>query len=258
MNKFHSSAFFKHYLGIFCAFILGLNACKQAPTRLGGSRSSDAFDYLDTKFKLEYSNGPEELNGKVKLRVKKDSLIWASITGPLGAEGIRAKVVQDSIYMIDRISKTYMEANLDTLKHILNFEVDFQMLQSILLGNMPFPELAGDEKITDGKLLKITQDRQNILLENYLNPKTQKLEKLIVQDKRNKNSLQVAFKDFKKLGNLLFPMRSDIKVKYFNPNTNTMEEANIAVNHSKTFIPEENLSFPFNVPPKYEKIQGSK
>ena len=244
------------FTGLICLF-LGLSACKKAPTTIDGNQIS-RFEYLDTKFKLSYENGPESLNGKVKLRLKKDSLIWASITGPLGAEGIRAKVIQDSIFMIDRISKSYIESGLDTLNHIMNFEVNFEMLQSLVLGQMPFPKLAKDQEITEGKFQKILQDRENIVLENYINPKNQKLERLVINDKRNKNSLEVNFKDFKKLPGLIFPTKSNIKVRYFNQNNNTMEEANVSVNHSKTYVPLEAISFPFNVPPKYERIQGSR
>lgn len=85
----------------------------------------------------------------VSLRMKKDSVIWASISPALGIEVIRFSATKDSIKFIDRIHDKYFISGYDTLSKILKTEIDLEILQSLLVGNnVEFYE--EDEKLRPG------------------------------------------------------------------------------------------------------------
>ena len=85
----------------------------------------------------------------VSLRMKKDSVIWASISPALGIEVIRFSATKDSIKFFDRIHNKYFIGGYDTLSKMLNTEIDLEILQSLLIGNsVEFYE--EDEKLRPG------------------------------------------------------------------------------------------------------------
>jgi len=85
----------------------------------------------------------------VALRMKKDSVIWASISPALGIEVIRFSATKDTIKFIDRIHNKYFVGGYDTLSNMLKTEIDLEILQSLLIGNsVEFYE--EDEKLRAG------------------------------------------------------------------------------------------------------------
>ena len=85
----------------------------------------------------------------ISLKMKKDSVIWASISPALGIEVIRFSATKDSIKFIDRIHNKYFIGNYDTLTKMLKTEIDLEILQSLLVGNsVEFYE--EDEKLRPG------------------------------------------------------------------------------------------------------------
>jgi hypothetical protein len=88
----------------------------------------------------------------VALRIKKDSIIWASIS-IMGIEGIRFVATKDSIKFIQRgilgQEGKYFVGRYDTLANILRTDIDLEILQSLLLGNnVEFYE--EDERVRSG------------------------------------------------------------------------------------------------------------
>ena len=85
----------------------------------------------------------------ISLRMKKDGVIWASISPALGIEVIRFSATKDSIKFIDRIHNKYFIGGYDTLDKMLKTEIDLEILQSLLIGNsVEFYE--EDEKLRPG------------------------------------------------------------------------------------------------------------
>ncbi len=229
--------------------ILGSACSRPRITRL----QDNNFYYLDTKFKLDYKTEIDQSNVKVKIRMRKDSLVWASITGPLNIEGIRTIITKDSIYLIDRINKKYLEADFDTLTRLLKFEVDYSLLQAIILGDMPIPQYDASQISTEGKLLKIKQEKEGIEIINYLNPKTQKLDKLHLKDMSNGNQLEMNYSTYRRQKGHWLPQKSNISVTYQDKNTRKTQKTEVKLEYGKAEITETPITFPFSVPSKYRQ-----
>ena len=68
------------------------------------------------------------------LRMRRDSVIWISVSPMMGLEGLRALVTKDSILVVDRVDKTYLYESLDYLVSQWNISQDFEEFQRMLLG----------------------------------------------------------------------------------------------------------------------------
>ena len=75
----------------------------------------------------------DDLSGQMRMR--KDSLIWLSINATLGIEVVRAKVSNDSVWVINRLEKTYLAEPLDSLAMQFGIPLNLPLLQTLLLDN---------------------------------------------------------------------------------------------------------------------------
>lgn len=230
------------------ASLFAFTSCRKPST---SSLGPGGFNYLDAKLKLNYQTPEENLNAKVRLRMKKDSLIWVSISGAVGVEGMRALVREDSIFLIDRVNKKYLENTLDTLSQILNFKVDFQILQSLILGEMPFPNYDESQVSTEEKFLRIQQQEQSLNISNLVNPKTKKLEELVLKDVLTQNAMEVIYGNYKRQRGVLIPQLTEVNVQYTNEVSKEKIQTFISLENTRIELTNEKLSFPFSIPDRY-------
>ena len=77
-----------------------------------------SFDYLQAKMNLKIETNDKSFGAKGQLRMKKDSIIWISVSLPLGLEVIRLKISQDSVYFLNRTEKTYLTEDINIFSDI--------------------------------------------------------------------------------------------------------------------------------------------
>lgn len=92
------------------------------------------FTYWSSKASVSMNMGGEKSSFKVVTRVKRDSLIWMSFTY-IGFAGAKVLITQDSVKVINYRESNYAEMSLDYISGILGMDVDFNLLQSLLIGN---------------------------------------------------------------------------------------------------------------------------
>jgi hypothetical protein len=149
------SDFFWQRVRLFFAFALMgflLVACKSAErvpkekavrNRTAGyvlKRNNEArFDYDWLGMKIDADFGTEtETNGfKATIRMRKDSVIWVSITPLLGIEMIRVMITPDSLRYLSKIpeNKFYYQGTFEDVNRLIGTAFDFEMLQQLLVGN---------------------------------------------------------------------------------------------------------------------------
>ena len=94
------------------------------------------FEWLTANLDIQTEgNGMnfDDLSGQMRMR--KDSLIWLSINATLGIEVVRAKVSNDSVWVINRLEKTYLAEPLDTLSAQLGMPLSLPLIQTLILDN---------------------------------------------------------------------------------------------------------------------------
>ena len=95
-----------------------------------------AFEWMTANLDIQAEgNGMEfnDLNGQIRMR--RDSLVWLSITATMGIEAVRAKVSNDSIWVLNRLEKTYLAEPLDSLAAQIGMPLSLPLLQTLLLDN---------------------------------------------------------------------------------------------------------------------------
>lgn len=233
----------------FCLILLSLAACQKPPSQIGVGAD---FENIDAKIKLKYQDAKNKSNAKIRLRMQKDSLIWASITGTAGVEGFRALIRQDSVLMIDRLNKEYLREDFAALQEILKFPLDYPMLQALILGNMPLPNYTEEQVTKEDDLLKIRQQEGNIQIDNFINPKTNKLQKLELLDLKNKQELKITYQKYQKVQKLNLPKTTLTLIEYRNLETGENAKIEVNLDYQKIEVNKEGMRYPFSIPSKYK------
>jgi len=80
-------------------------------------------------------NSPQAAgNAMVYIKMKKDSIIWISVTGPLNIEGARALITPDSVKIINKLENTVQLSSINRLQQITKLPLTFNDFQNIILG----------------------------------------------------------------------------------------------------------------------------
>ena len=101
-----------------------------------------SFEWLTAKLDIQAEvNGQmyDNLSGQVRMR--HDSIVWLSVTASMGVEVLRAKVSNDSVWLINRLEKTYLAEPMDSLAKQLGeyrsiYIYRLPMVQFALLNNI--------------------------------------------------------------------------------------------------------------------------
>lgn len=94
------------------------------------------FEWMTSNLSIEaQGNGQSFDNLSGQIRMRNDSLIWLSVTATMGIELVRAKVSNDSVWVLNRLEKTYLAEPLDTLSSQLGMPLSLPLIQTLLLDN---------------------------------------------------------------------------------------------------------------------------
>lgn len=211
------------------------------------------FRYLTAKSKISFKSKDQNIeDANVNLRVKKDSIIWISIVaGPI--EVVRAIITRDSLQLIDRYHRDYYQYNFVELSQKFNFDLSFDLIQSVLVGNMPIPQKAGQRFKREKDFFLLKQDEGKISVENYIGEQNLRLKKLMVTEQPTKNSLTLDYEDFTQLNSYLFPYTSLIQLDYESKQDKLRYQTVFRIKHQKVELKDEPLTFPFSIPSKYQR-----
>ena len=206
------------------------------------------FDYMTAKAKFKFENGGKRVAASANFRFQKDSIIWISISS-LGFEGARILINTQNVRVLDRLNKQYYEYTFEELSRQYDFEFDFKMIQSVLLGNLIEPH--EKQKIQKSeKYYSYDNAKGAYLFTNFIGASTMKLEKVTVVDEGTKNSISVNYSDFILVKDQVFPNRILAIIDY-----DSESKSNTAINisYNKMEIESSPLKFPYSVSSKYER-----
>lgn len=119
----------------FLALLLAATSCASRKKTVQPSQPK-TFEWLTANLSIQAEgNGMtyNDLSGQIRMR--KDSIVWLSVTATMGVEALRAKVSNDSIWMLNRLEKTYLAEPLDTVSAQLGIPLSLPLIQTLLLDN---------------------------------------------------------------------------------------------------------------------------
>lgn len=204
------------------------------------------FEYLQGKARMILRDAKKEREVKANIRVRKDSVIWMTFS-VIGVQGGKALINEDSITIVSNVDKEYYVFDYKELSSRYNFEINFNVIQSAMLGNLITPRSDQDEVIRETSFFLLRQKSSTIEINNYINSASQKIEK--VEMKEGSNSLILNYSNFQPLGNKLFPYNGTINLFY--KTLAGLLNTTIIFEYNKAEVGGKELKFPFNIPKRY-------
>ena len=191
------------------------------------------------------------------LRIKKDSAIWISISPALGIEVARALITPDSLKFINRINGTFFRGDYKYLNELFQIEVNFKMIQAILLGNAylhyAVEQYIRDRENTDLVLSTLKKRRirrevdleipQILTQEIWFSSLHNKIVRMEMQDYRPVRKFTVNYLMFEKVDEMTLPNKFIITAQ-------ADKQVKIDLEYSRMTINKE-LNLPFNIPEDY-------
>jgi hypothetical protein len=239
---------------------------EQGPEYLVNELDSEElkYDWLSAKIAVNYNYDGKSNEFRGQLRVKKDSVIWLSISPALGIEVVRLIITNDSVKLLNRLNKTFFVGDFALVNKFLETNVDFDILQSIIIGNdFQFYENTSFRASIDNGLYKLsTTGRRKmkrsmekldgeplVLIQNiWLDPENFKISRVDIKEYQKENKkLEAHYDQFTPLGEQLFPCFVTFQVT-------SAKVLKIEVNYSKVTL-NEPLTFPFSIPGNYTKLK---
>ncbi len=204
------------------------------------------FTTFTTKAKAKLAFNGNENDVTLNFRIKKDQKIWVSVTY-IGLEIARALITPDSIKILNRVKAEYTAKPFNYVYKYANKEVNYSMLEAILVGNS-IPAFLNSTAIltTQNNLFVLNGSKNTIKYQlNYNGLK--ELNQTSLKDETANQELLINYSNFGPVGEASLPFNINLKSK---ANTNSviasMQYGAIQIN--------ENLDFPFTVPKRYETV----
>lgn len=208
------------------------------------------FEYLHGKGRMILKDGNKENEVKANIRVRKDSVIWMNFT-VIGVQGGRALINRDSITILNNVKNEYFVFDYKELSKKFNVEINYDVIQSAMLGNLLMPRTEQDtvERKTASFLLNQQSGTVDVL--NYISAITMKIQKVELKENNTHNSLVINYANFQPLDTKLFPYDGTIQLFYKAPAG--LLNTTIIFEYNKVEVGDKQLRFPFNIPKKYDR-----
>ena len=208
------------------------------------------FEYFHGKARMVFQDDKKERDVKATIRIRKDSVIWMNFS-VIGLQGGKALINRDSITIISTVEKEYYVFEYKELSSRFNFEINYNTIQSAILGNLISPRNNTD-KITQGPSFNLLEQKRNtVQVKNYINAASRKLEKVEMKEESTNNAITVNYSNFQPVGDKIYPFHGIVSILYKTPKG--LLNTTITLEYNKAEVGDKELKFPFNIPRKYDR-----
>lgn len=204
---------------------------------------------FSAKINADYISGDgKKYQVSIFLRMKKDSAIWISVNGALGVEGMRVLILNDSVRILNKLDREYHVRSMDYLQELTALPFNLQSMQDLILGNPVFIDSNFVSYATEGNNISLLNYgkwfRHLLTLDNEFRLGSSKLDDVDVL--RNRTCL-LSYKEYDNTKGINFSINRVVSVS-------EKSKLDIILNF-KQYEFNELLTFPFNVPKNYKRIQ---
>ncbi|MDG5491148.1 DUF4292 domain-containing protein [Psychroserpens sp. SPM9] len=247
---------------LVCLFLVFANSCKSARSVVASgqvdskltvkqlireNKKQDAkFKTLQAKVKIDVIEDLKESSYTVNLRMEKDKTIWISATLGLA----RAMITPDRVQFYDKINNQYFDGNYQLLSDLLGIELNYDKVQSLLIGEPLYALRDSDYAISTSENSYILQPKnQDLLLELFLlfNPSHFKMDSQQLLQPSKMRFLQIDYLGYQDVDKEILPQNIKIIA------VEDSEELNVVLEYKSVSI-NEDVRFPFRIPSGFDEI----
>lgn len=221
------------------------------------------YDWLMLKSNVTTLFEGEDKSFDARVRLRKDSLMLITIE-LLTIDFAKVLISKDSIKMVDYHHKKYFKGDFNYINSLLNADLDFNVIQSVIIGNSaeftdeddklkPVTDrtncvykLSTERKKNLRRIEKGLEDLKKALQIMTLDPETFKITKNEFIEPTANRSFVASYTDFKNKDSVYAPYNVNIDIKAERNMNIKIEYVRIEKNKPQ--------KFQFNIPPKYDKI----
>ena len=290
MNKLRSTPL---YIVIICVFMIAISACKtkrhSQQTANANNQTDDSlqgkcrllyktakaltkhikenelnYSWISAKADVETTIDGEDHNLDIRVKGRKDSALWISITAVGLIDVAKILITRDSVKMVVYIKKQYFKGDFNYINQLLNADLDFDLIQAALFGN------SADFDDDDNKLKPVI-DRENChyllsterkrklrriasgqdslkrsLQTMTLNPETFKILKNEFEDATTNRSFHASYANFVAKDSAFAPRNVNIEIK-------AQKKVSVKINYVRIDV-NQPQKLTLNIPKNYEPI----
>jgi len=205
---------------------------------------------MSAKLKVSYTNQKgKQPDFIANVRMKRDSIIWISISNDIGIEGIRILITPDSIRVLDKLANTYQQRPLNSIQEVSQIPFTFIDLQGLFTGQPLFFNIAGilaySNRPNGYTLLSSDSLFRNLLSIN--SDYTIEKSKLDDVDPLMNRTADLFYRDYEEKAGFPFSTYREIFISQQNKLSVQLKFRDYRFN--------EPLTFPFAIPKKFKRIE---
>jgi len=211
-------------------------------------------------------SGEEEGSFKASIRIRKDSIVWVSVT-KFGLAGFNFHFTHDSVKYIDHVKQEYLLGTYKFIEDIARTKLEHSMLENILLGLPMFLEEKSRykswnddqefayvlsslskkqwEKISENKELR----KDSLGYRFWIDPDLFKVKKFRIDNLKDSTHMTIEYKDWKKFEEYIIPTIVTIEVQ----GTRESDHVKFKMEYYKIKV-NKPTRFPFKIPKDYERV----
>jgi hypothetical protein len=207
------------------------------------------FNTFSAKVKVDYEGKESSDEATAFIRIKKDSIIWISLRGALGIEGIRVLIKKDSVKVMNLLKKQVTLRSISYLQEVTQLPFDFYTLQDLIVGNPVFVDsnIVSYKTNTNNELLVLMNGKLFKHLVTLDNTDYKILHsKLDDVDAIRNRTCDITFDSYENTAGVPFSTKRRISVA---------ERSKLDINLDfKQYTFNQPVTFPYNIPKNYKAL----
>ncbi len=222
------------------------------------------YNWISTKADVQVNIDGEDNNLDVRIRARKDSVIWINIQAVGLIDIARLLITRDSVKMAVYVKKQYFKGDYNYINQLLHADLDFDMLQAALFGNSAefYDEDDKLKPVTDRhnccyrlsterkrKLRRLASGQDSLkrsLQTMTLNPDNFKILQNDFIDVSTNRSFHARYDQFAGIDSVYAPHAVNIDIR-------AEKKVSLKINYVRMEL-NQPQKFPFNIPSKYDPI----
>ncbi|MBQ4913460.1 DUF4292 domain-containing protein [Maribacter sp. MMG018] len=209
-------------------------------------QNAPGFNSLSGKVKINYNDGEDSQSFTVSLRMVKDKGIWMS--APLGI--VKAYITPDRVSFYNKLDNEYFDGDFSYLSKLLGTEVDFGIVQNLLLGQALF-DLRKEKygvSIADESYRLIPKKAGQLYKTLFqIEPKNYKMALQQLSQPLKKRLLEIKYQNYQQVGKEAIP--NEINILAIEENS----ESNISLEYRSIELNRQ-INFPYKIPKGFKEI----
>ncbi|MCS6935803.1 MAG: DUF4292 domain-containing protein [Chitinophagales bacterium] len=206
------------------------------------------YQTIAARARLVWDNQETKQDFQGSIRMKKDSVIWGSLYGAMGVEGVRLLLTPDTLMIINKLNNQYATRSFKFLRDWLLFPVTFRMIQQTLAGQkVEIGEIATAAFWQDSMYV-IYYETDQLQEKIWVEPRAYTITKMLLKDKLLQQDMLITFDGYSELNGKPFSYKRTVEI-----NRGT-QKVHLGLEVTRITV-DGPVDFPFEITDRYKKSE---